>query len=337
MAEIVGVAATAAQLAMACLSLMDFVKKIKGGTSTLEKYHQQLQELKGLSTSISKNPLLQTPEIGLQTEAILSIINNNCLLSLRHKSRLLRTWGFLLSEQDLLEDFTTLERRKTSLSLIVEQIQCRALYEIQADIRIMADRKLPSPPTADPLAVVPHTQEADKSQVSSGSSTSSQTMDDAGSLDPNIAKLIAAYVPAFGTGPKYDTKASMPEQSDKQSSSPKKGPRWNNMVAGPGFEQENRNLFILTSELSQRLAEKPQSPCIHNGPVKLGRGNQINGHIVEYVGDVRGAIPLNLDRDEWNNGVVLPFPSSDHGNQGSQINGMEIRVGGWKRDEGNKD
>ncbi|KAH6873448.1 hypothetical protein B0T10DRAFT_416514, partial [Thelonectria olida] len=283
MAEIVGVAATAAQLAMACLSLMDFVKKIKGGTSTLEKYHQQLQELKGLSTSISKNPLLQTPEIGLQTEAILSIINNNCLLSLRHKSRLLRTWGFLLSEQDLLEDFTALERRKTSLSLIVEQIQCRALYEIQADIRIMADRKLPSPPTADPLA------------------------------------------------------APMPEQPEKLSSSPKKGPRWNNMVAGPGFEQENRNVFILSSELSQRLAEKPQSPCIHNSPVKLGRGKQINRHIVEYVGDVSGAVLPDLDRDEWNDGVALPFPSSDLEHQGSQINGIEIRVGGWKRDDGNKD
>lgn len=337
MAEIVGVAATAAQLAMACLSLMDFVKKIKGGTSTLEKYHQQLQELKGLSTSISKNPLLQTPEIGLQTEAILSIINNNCLLSLRHKSRLLRTWGFLLSEQDLLEDFTALERRKTSLSLIVEQIQCRALYEIQADIRIMADRKLPSPPTADPLAVVPYTQGADKSQVLSGSSTSSQTTDDADSLDSSFAKLIAAYVSALRIDPKCDTKAPMPEQPEKLSSSPKKGPRWNNMVAGPGFEQENRNVFILSSELSQRLAEKPQSPCIHNSPVKLGRGKQINRHIVEYVGDVSGAVLPDLDRDEWNDGVALPFPSSDLEHQGSQINGIEIRVGGWKRDDGNKD
>lgn len=330
MAEIIGVAATAAQLAMACFSLIDVVKKIKGGTSTLEKYCQQLQELKGISTNISENPLLQTPEVGRQTEAILSIINNNCLVSLRQKGRLRRTWGFLLKEQDLLDDFTVLERRKTSLSLVVEQVQCRALYEIQADIRTMADRKPSGPPPADSRIVPKYTQGANKNQVSRVSSTASASTD---AID--TARLIAATVSALGIDPKCDTGAPKSEQSEKSSSSPKKGPTWNNMVAGPGFEQENGNVFILNGELAQRFAENPNGPSIHNRPIKLGRGYQRNGHTVEYVGDIGAAVPLDMGGDEWNDGMVLPFPS-EVGNQGKQINGNQIRIGGWKRDEGNK-
>ncbi|KAH7220734.1 hypothetical protein BKA60DRAFT_455926, partial [Fusarium oxysporum] len=135
MAEILGVAASASQLGVACFSLIDVMRKIKGGASTLKRYHEQLQELQSLSTSISENPLLQTPEIGTQTDALLFIINNNCLNSLLRKSRVLRTWGFLYREQDLVDIFVRLERQKSNLSLAIEQIQSKALYQIQTDIQ----------------------------------------------------------------------------------------------------------------------------------------------------------------------------------------------------------
>ncbi|KAH6879821.1 hypothetical protein B0T10DRAFT_551914 [Thelonectria olida] len=158
--------------------------------------------------------------------------------------------------------------------------------------------------------------------------------DDVDSLDLNIAKLLAAFVLALRTDPKCDTKAPKSEQSVKASAG-RKGAQWNNCVAGDGFTQINGNRFILNSELSQWLAAKPLNPCIHNGPVKLGRGKQVNGHIIEYAGDVEGAVFPNIECDEWNDPVTLPFTSSNPGHQGSQINGIEIRIGGWKKVDGN--
>ncbi|GKU08605.1 unnamed protein product [Fusarium langsethiae] len=140
MAEIIGVAASATQLGVACFSLIDIIKRIKGGATTLKRYHQQLQDLQSISTCISQNPLLQTPEIGTQTAALLSIINNNCINSLLKKGRLLRSWGLLYKEQDLLETFVTLDRKKSTLSLTIEEIQSKALFQIQNDIHIMAAR-----------------------------------------------------------------------------------------------------------------------------------------------------------------------------------------------------
>ncbi|KAK7425337.1 hypothetical protein QQZ08_008234 [Neonectria magnoliae] len=140
MAEIVGVAATATQLVVVCVSLLDLMKRIKAGSSTLKRYHQQLNELRGVSESISTNPLLQTAEVGGHTQTLLAIIDNNSLTSLLQKGRFLRTLALLHKERDLLDTFSLLERHKTNLSLLIEDIQARALHQIQSDIRIMANR-----------------------------------------------------------------------------------------------------------------------------------------------------------------------------------------------------
>jgi hypothetical protein len=190
-------------------------------------------------------------------------------------------------------------------------------------MEIKHDGKSPSALTSD---LPSFTQEADKSQVSSGT-------DDADSLDRNIAKLIAAYVPALRTDPKCDTKEPKPEQSEEPSSGLKTGPRWKNMIAGPGFDQENRNVFVIDSKISQQLAEILEIHCIHDNPLKVGKGHQINGTRMVCDGDVKGA---DLGRNEWNNGIAWPSNSSGHGHQGVQINGIEVRIGGWTKDEGNK-
>ncbi|KAM5343442.1 hypothetical protein ACJ41O_011979 [Fusarium nematophilum] len=315
---------------MACFSLMDVVKKIKGGTSTLERYHQQLQELRSLSASISENPLLQTSEVGLQTEAILSVINNNCLLSLRRRGRLIRTWGFLLREQDLLNDFAALERQKTSLSLAVEQVQCRALYQIQMDIRAMADRKSP-PLSGDPLTVVtPYNQDVDSDRDSSDSWTTGPKTSDPSTIDPNIARLIAAFVPNFKIDSTDDADAPKINTSETENSGPQKGPRWTNMMAGPGFVQRNGNFYKMNAKFAQRYSQNPPSPSVFDGSIKLGRGDQINGHIVDLPDDAD--VP-DFNGHEWKNGGALPFTSSGTTFQGQQINGMDVRGGKRKKAE----
>ncbi|KAH7464454.1 hypothetical protein FOMA001_g17453 [Fusarium oxysporum f. sp. matthiolae] len=123
MAEILGVAASAMQLGQACVAVIDVIKHMKGSRSTLEKYLEHLQELQDLSTNISKNTLLQTPEIKILTDALLRTNENNCLAPLQKRGRV-----FL----------GNLERQKSSLSLAIEIEQTKALGEIQTDIRAMS-------------------------------------------------------------------------------------------------------------------------------------------------------------------------------------------------------
>ncbi|EGU86851.1 hypothetical protein FOXB_02630, partial [Fusarium oxysporum f. sp. conglutinans Fo5176] len=138
MAEILGVAASAIQLGNACLSVIDLFKKMKGGRSTLKKYCEQLQELETLSTSIAKNALLQTPEIGAKTNALLLTIKGNRLASLQTRRRLPLAFDLWYREQDIIDIFVDLERQKSSLSLAIEIEQTKALGEIQTDIRAMS-------------------------------------------------------------------------------------------------------------------------------------------------------------------------------------------------------
>lgn len=139
MAEVVGVVAAAGQLATACISLLDLARKIKGASSALKGYQQQLQELHSLSEAISRNPLLQTPEVGAHTYSLLTIVNDNNLKPLIGRGRFLRTWVFLFKDQELVEVLNNLERRKSSLALVIHNIQSQALHRVQSNIEVMAN------------------------------------------------------------------------------------------------------------------------------------------------------------------------------------------------------
>lgn len=141
MAELIGAVAAASQLGSTCFSLVDLLKQIKGATATLQRYRQQLHDLRTLSLCISANPLLQTSEVESYTKSLLLLIDQSQLDSLLRKGRFLRTWHLLQREQDLHETFAALERQKTSLSLAIEDIQARAIHQIQADIGAMASKQ----------------------------------------------------------------------------------------------------------------------------------------------------------------------------------------------------
>ncbi|KAK1703993.1 hypothetical protein BDP67DRAFT_584148 [Colletotrichum lupini] len=142
MAEIVGVAAAASQLAVSCFAILELMKKIKDVPSALKDYQTHLQELCDLSTSISLNPLLQTKEIGSQTLSLQAIVNQYDIESILSRSRLLQSLGFLRKERDLKNTLNILERRKSHLSLIIHNIEASTLHQIQSDIRVMANRPL---------------------------------------------------------------------------------------------------------------------------------------------------------------------------------------------------
>lgn len=139
MAEILGVVAAATQPAATCIGLLDLTRKLKGGSSTLRDYQRQLQELHNLSEAISCNPLLQTPEVGVYTCSLLTVIHENDLKPLIERGRFLRSWTFISKDRELSEVFAALERQKTSLSLLIHNIQAQAIHQIQSNVQDMAN------------------------------------------------------------------------------------------------------------------------------------------------------------------------------------------------------
>lgn len=324
MAEIIGVAASATQLGTACFSLIDVLRKIKGGASTLKRYHEQLQELQSLSTCISQNPLLQTPEIGIQTRALLSLIDNNCITSLLSKGRLLRTWGLLYKEQDLLDIFVRLERQKSTLSLAIEEIQSKTLYQIQTDIQNMAEKSAVGDSTAHS-----HNQTEPKISCQSESPQNPFVIDWTSSPDTQCIPRTTAQVPPndiISYLALYISKmASSTNANEKPDArSPDNGgATWTGCTADPGFNQENGCSYTMNGKLSKELAKNPPNRCTFKDSIKIGKGSQRNGHHTKFIGDVTGATEPNTDGDRWINIRVKACASQEPQTEilGTQFNG----------------
>jgi hypothetical protein len=141
MAEILGAVAAAAQLTVTCLALMDITKRIKTRTSTLENYQKQLLQLQHISESISSNPLLQTPEIELYTRNIISLLSEHNLEPSLKRHRVSQIILFFSQDRTISRLFIDLERQKASLSLVVNEVQSRALHQIQSNISTMSDQR----------------------------------------------------------------------------------------------------------------------------------------------------------------------------------------------------
>jgi hypothetical protein len=141
MAEVLGAVAAAAQLTATCLALIELTKQIKGRTSTLVNYQNQLLQLQHLSESISSNPLLQTPEIELHTRNIISLLSHQTLESSLSKGRVSQIILFFSQDRSIARLFIELERHKTTLSLVINEVQSRALHQIQNNLTTMSERR----------------------------------------------------------------------------------------------------------------------------------------------------------------------------------------------------
>lgn len=287
MAEIIGAVAAAAQLSAACLSLIDFTKRIKGASSTLRKYHEQLQELRSLSDNISRNPLLQTGEVESHTRNLLSILSQNNLGPLLRKGRFLRTLYFLHQDRAISNLFSDLEKQKATLSLIINDIQSRALHQIQADIKTMAgnnpsrnydsgceaeshaggsDTEKTIPKRSPSAALAPPRYEAGTSHPSQAQHPSSETDSAPWRKYPDLAQIEAFDELAKKQG-WYDTNAGI----------------WFDCNAGDGVDQINGTWIRGSDELAEKFAKTTPT----NRPrfircTKSGRGGQTNGLELEY-------------------------------------------------------
>ncbi|KAG7411203.1 hypothetical protein Forpe1208_v009952 [Fusarium oxysporum f. sp. rapae] len=342
MAEILGVAASASQLGVACFSLIDVMRKIKGGASTLKRYHEQLQELQRLSTSISENPLLQTPEIGTQTDALLFIINNNCLNSLLRKSRVLRTWGFLYREQDLLDIFVRIERQKSNLSLAIEQIQSKALYQIQTDIQVMAEKKSPDFPTPEsPYTNFPAPLIQGEYTVFPYNPDTPGPAPDVHSYNLFISSLLASNMNANAfpnQPPPAHGNASTPDRNDSSTFKPMKHNErkpepnnvyYNNALAASGINQRNGRVIEVDAEMAAKLSTKnprQTNPLVYNNSTKIGYGDQHNGNVIEIESGTEWVMP-DMSGDTWNRPMAMLWHSANGPKiYGTQHNGPIFRT-----------
>ncbi|KAH7176445.1 hypothetical protein EDB81DRAFT_875254 [Dactylonectria macrodidyma] len=313
MAEIVGVAATATQLAVMCGSLLDLMKKIKGGSSALKRYDQQLNELRSVSEFISKNPLLQTPEVGSHTQNLLDIIDDNSLSYLLERGRFVRTLGFLHREKDLLEAFSSLERHKANLSLLIEGIQSKALYQIQNDIKLIANMPSDRPKPA-----------ANEADSSASSITTISYLPQAlvsSQRDPGQAEQLRTFVNSWPSSNQASPPSIHASQNDHR------GPRWDGCDAHDA-SQVNGVMF----EGQGRLLQRGSVPLTFHNNRKYGDGFQINGISVDSPNDQDSAILASLNA-HWTGCLTYgnKFDGSDSQSKqpsnpkAQQVNGLHCR------------
>ncbi|KAJ2975443.1 hypothetical protein NQ176_g5515 [Zarea fungicola] len=94
-------------------------------------------------------------EIQYLTQSLISLITNANLDSVLQKHRIVRVLHLFYREQNLLDTLSAVERQKLSLCLTIEQIQSTTLYEIKADLRIMAGDKKSSEKKRVPSFLIP--------------------------------------------------------------------------------------------------------------------------------------------------------------------------------------
>lgn len=326
MAEVVGVVAAAAQLATASLSLLEMTRKIKGGSRALQNYNQNLQELHSLSYSISQNPLLQTPEIGIYTKSILSILEANSLAPLTQKNRWLRTWAFISREKDLQDTFVILEQRKASLSLVIEHIQAGALHEIQSDIRTMSRNPFTRGQTFDITPGI-----ANRDQRSDGPRELQPAADPpAPPTGEIILRQTSAHeAPGSGAGKKlYDDayyenlQRGLDEAIKARARMAGPGSLYLGCEAGSESTQVNGPSVIGNGEDASKLTRKIKfdGKAMYIGSTKKGDGKQVNGVYLALMGSI------DEDEDVSMPSLDLTWQNTVHDGRTLQMNGNVVET-----------
>ncbi|KAH8676913.1 hypothetical protein BGZ61DRAFT_535896 [Ilyonectria robusta] len=324
MAEIVGVAASATQLAVMCVSLLDLMKKIKGGSSTLKRYHQQLNELRSVSESISTNPLLQTPEVESHTQTLLAIIDDNSLSHLLRQGRLLRTLGLLHKERDLLDAFSSLERHKTNLSLLIEDIQSRALYQIQGDIKVIANMSSNLPVASSNQDMDTTAREKDNSSFLP--STTSALVPHAQSFNQQTSGQIEVSEVLLRTLLSSLSNNQTAQQFVHGAQIGSSHRQYTGCKATAGADQINGIAF--NGSFKHPKAETVSIPGVssYNDCQKYGSGTQVNGIEIEIAEDGEPVVVPDYSASWINCGVSAESPdAASIKGRVCQVNGVNYR------------
>ena len=141
MAELLGTAAAAMQIAGCCKSLLEALRAIRYASCTIRRYQCQLRDLESICCSIQRNSLLCTAEIEIQVTSIHSSITNYIDHKLG-KSRIFYWPKYFIVRNEFAEFFRTLEEQKTSLTLSISNITASTVHDIRSDVQTMCKKNL---------------------------------------------------------------------------------------------------------------------------------------------------------------------------------------------------
>lgn len=289
MAEVLGVVAAATQLTATCLAMMELTTSIKGGASAVRGFQKQLQELQSLADNISYNPLLQTPEVELHTRNLLAVLSHNNFDSLLQKRRVVRALLLLQQDRAITTFFEQLERRKTALCLVINDIQSRTLHQIQVDISTMADHEGPGNTR--------RREPTSRNEPTPRREPNPRSTDDfwSGALDPKreeaAFKAVQQYLNMAPSGSSVYIDNRAGDNVD--------------MVLGTFYQGSGQ---LLQPLLDQERAATPSKRNIYHGCLKRGNGNLVLGSRYDLTKDSRVPPSVTTQRDiytlcDYNPGV----------------------------------
>lgn len=322
MAEIIGSTAAALQLATQGIALVDFAIRMKSCTLTLEQYQERIETLRALCLDVQSNPAFEnTKAIAAQTQSILDTIEHKDLSSMRNKSRLRRTFAFIRNEKALLEHFSTLQDKKSTLSLQVQIVNSRALHYMcfgsmeskdetlqshgrphEADRTQAEFAKSPTSSSMIPASIRPPSQQQREDRR--GPSQNHRCVDpsDRRSLirasdreqSPSQAYRVPENIPRAGS--RCIEGATSTQESDRGSGGQHQGIQvFHNIVEG--HADQNCGLRLRGNFGPQNM---PNSQIVDfNGAVV--QGNQLVG-----TGEQNGGVSIRTTNSEFN---VLPVPT----------------------------
>ena len=254
MAELVGIAAAAMQIAGCCKSLLEALQTISHASCTIRRYRCQLRDLESICCSIQGNSLLCTKEIEIQVTSIHCSITNYIDHKLG-KSRIFYWLKYFIVRSEFAEFFRTLEEQKTSLTLSISNVTASAVHDIRSDVQTMCKM--------NPLESKKNEEARSKRFVSA--------LEYNGSLRH---ELTLRPVPSYGNFG-YNSTSSPADSTYGSMHLPPEQPE---AVSHPAMENHTEPQLKMKSDPTpQPKVVDSEAETLYSDHVHAGQGEQVNG------------------------------------------------------------
>ncbi|KAA8569987.1 hypothetical protein MFRU_005g01460 [Monilinia fructicola] len=313
MAEVIGVIASTAQLAQYCGQVWALLQDIKGSTTALKRFQQQVRELEILSESISRNEAFHTSNIQNLVESILASVSVVDPSSLLQRPWIPRTLTFLTKKGDFLDAIEAIEKKKSSLSLHMHIIETEILNDIKKDISTM-DK---TPPTLRQVfSKIFHpqwnTSQAITVPPSSCPSTASTSLTKVFSVPSSNSSFVDIS--------RSNTAVSIDKDGNPHTESEARQYEASRRCSNPSVSDQPAIIteWINSEDIpAVRYGNEPIAQSIEiAGNALEGPGLQINGDHVE--GDADQSDLVSFDD------VLFHSNATMRGSEGTQINGLNL-------------
>jgi len=235
MAEVLGIIASAVQLANYCAGIWNLTQDLRTSTSTLLRYQGLLEELQELSKSIINNEAFHTSDISsLVTSILNTVLTITDLTTLLKRPFIFRALVFLNEKKDIFSAFEVIEKKKSSLSLHMQIIQAEVLHDIRSSLSNMPKlhKQRPSAEKVKKVEKVKTTLLPSANDKASTALTSIQPP----ALETTHETQVGFYRPARPSTPTFESTSELCLESTIQDWQDYEIVHDNNVLSGRGSE-----------------------------------------------------------------------------------------------------